>query len=346
MTSSRDIETLERQYHIARSLETWAGEMARSHPGRDLYRLRRVAVDFRFETIQYTVCFLLIEEPEFAARYNPNDPISPNPIREHTISFNLPYSRTTNEILLRECTEIYHQIWENHHARRRIHELEDRFRREQEQAASEHYLYGLRNFIIRETEQIDRVHGSVADNLLNQLQQRRYNQQRTQTINYGYRILQWFVGFDGDPYISNKEAQKKAEQLLLDNLTEKQRKQYEKHKYFDVKGSHGGLYRIKFGRQMNIYLLNKSTLDYCRETGEYICFLPDGNLVEQDCMLAQKIALENDEERTLKIANRFGGLNNYNRYFDNVDDPRIGSTLRIRLPNDFTVRNTREPSND
>ena len=35
------------------------------------------------------------------------------------------------------------------------------------------------------------------------------------------------------------------------------------------------------------------------------CFIPEGNLVPGDVMLAQKIALEDDELAALELANRF-----------------------------------------
>lgn len=38
-----------------------------------------------------------------------------------------------------------------------------------------------------------------------------------------------------------------------------------------------------------------------------LCFLPVGGLVEGDCMLAQKNALELFEEEALKVANVIGG---------------------------------------
>lgn len=98
------------------------------------------------------------------------------------------------------------------------------------------------------------------------------------------------------------DAQKRALELLTSWLTPAQREQYGKAKYFDVIGSKSGKrYRIHQGRQMNVHELGAD--------GESVagwCFLPRGGLVEGDCMLAQKIALETDEPAALKIANKFG----------------------------------------
>lgn len=99
----------------------------------------------------------------------------------------------------------------------------------------------------------------------------------------------------------SREAEKRAEKLLLDALTEDQRKEFEETKSFTVVGSHSGKrYRIRHGRQMNIDELDKDGEKVCGW-----CFLPSGGLVAGDCMLAQKIALETDEKEALRIANKF-----------------------------------------
>jgi hypothetical protein len=89
--------------------------------------------------------------------------------------------------------------------------------------------------------------------------------------------------------------------LLIDNLTAKQSQQYDKFGYFDVVGSKTGKrYRICHGTSRNVNeLLQHNRL------GPGRCFMPRGNLVAGDCMLAQKIALENCEEEALKMALRF-----------------------------------------
>jgi hypothetical protein len=82
----------------------------------------------------------------------------------------------------------------------------------------------------------------------------------------------------------------------VDNLSPKQRKQFEAKRYFTVKGSDTGIeYRVCVGTQLNIFR------DKPRH--QVICFTPKGISTDGDAMLAQKIALENFELKALKVAN-------------------------------------------
>lgn len=94
------------------------------------------------------------------------------------------------------------------------------------------------------------------------------------------------------------EAEQRGMALLLNNLSTTQRMQYRASGYFDVTGSDTGRrYRIFYGRYRNVRELGaKGSL----ERGK--CFVPKGNLAAGDCMLAQKIALENRESAALKVA--------------------------------------------
>ena len=94
------------------------------------------------------------------------------------------------------------------------------------------------------------------------------------------------------------QAERKGMELLLRNLSTRQVEQYKSFGYFDVVGSDSGRrYRIFHGRFGNV-----------REVGPNDrlnigkCFLPDGDLVAGDCMLAQKITLENRESEALRVA--------------------------------------------
>lgn len=101
--------------------------------------------------------------------------------------------------------------------------------------------------------------------------------------------------------VGTKEAREKGRKFLIENLNAKQRADYEKHKRFDVTGGESGkTYRIKHGRRMNIAELDKKGRRVCGW-----CFLPQGDLVAGDVMLAQKVALELHEGEALKIAHRF-----------------------------------------
>jgi hypothetical protein len=97
-----------------------------------------------------------------------------------------------------------------------------------------------------------------------------------------------------------RTAEEKGLALLKQWLSQAQLTQYEKYHYFEVTGGDSGKhYRIRPTRQMNVDELDQHgvrTISYC--------FAPEGELPLGDMMLAQKIALENDEEAALALANR------------------------------------------
>jgi hypothetical protein len=65
-------------------------------------------------------------------------------------------------------------------------------------------------------------------------------------------------------------------------------------------GETGGRYRIKYGFEMNVELL-----DTKGSVVRSLCFMPEGELAVGDVMLAQKLALELFESQTLEVANSF-----------------------------------------
>jgi hypothetical protein len=94
------------------------------------------------------------------------------------------------------------------------------------------------------------------------------------------------------------QAERKGMELLLRNLSARQVEQYKSFGYFDVVGSDSGRrYRIFHGRFGNVRELGPNDR---LNIGK--CFLPDGDLVAGDCMLAQKITLENRESEALRVA--------------------------------------------
>ena len=100
---------------------------------------------------------------------------------------------------------------------------------------------------------------------------------------------------------ASPEEEARGLRLLQENLSPAQREQHGRFRYFDVVGGNTGKrYRIKYGFQLNIALL-----DNRGRTKAVLCFAPDGNLPAGDVMLAQKLALELFETDTLKIANKF-----------------------------------------
>jgi hypothetical protein len=97
-----------------------------------------------------------------------------------------------------------------------------------------------------------------------------------------------------------REAERRASDLLKEWLSPTQRAQYERTRNFEVRGSHSGKrYRIRSARQMNVDELD----DRGRRIAVW-CFLPAKYVPVGDVMLAQKIALENDEPAVLRIAFR------------------------------------------
>jgi hypothetical protein len=106
-----------------------------------------------------------------------------------------------------------------------------------------------------------------------------------------------FLGFGA----ARPEEEARGLKLLQENLSPDQQEQHGRFGYFDVVGGNTGKrYRIKYGFQLNVALL-----DNRGRTKAVLCFAPEGNLPAGDVMLAQKLALELFETDTLKIANKF-----------------------------------------
>ncbi len=97
-----------------------------------------------------------------------------------------------------------------------------------------------------------------------------------------------------------RTAEEKGVALLKHWLSAAQLAQYEKYGYFEVMGGDSGKhYRIRPSRQMNVDELDEHGV----RTVAW-CFGPEGELPIGDVMLAQKIALENNEQAALALANR------------------------------------------
>ena len=98
----------------------------------------------------------------------------------------------------------------------------------------------------------------------------------------------------------NSRAERRAAALLREWLSPSQWSQYQRDLYFDVRGSASGKrYRICHGRSGNVVELDENGAIVAT-----LCFFPEGELALGDIMLAQKIALEADEFKTLAVANR------------------------------------------
>lgn len=99
-------------------------------------------------------------------------------------------------------------------------------------------------------------------------------------------------------------AYDKAWALLVANLTVEQNASLRQRKFFRVRGGETGrIYEIHTGRTNNIRYISEDG----RRWGT-MCVVPHGALQLGDVMLAQKLALECDEERTWAVANRQGML--------------------------------------
>jgi hypothetical protein len=98
----------------------------------------------------------------------------------------------------------------------------------------------------------------------------------------------------------SRSARPKSSQALLSS---EQRAQFEVDGYFDVTGCDSGRrYRIYQSTATNVIELDETG---ARRTGW--CFMPVGDLVAGDVMLAQKIALETNELGALAVAQKFSG---------------------------------------
>jgi hypothetical protein len=148
---------------------------------------------------------------------------------------------------------------------------------------------------------------------------------------YDSSLLRWAVGlgldlyaqrstyFDGlvraervrrelDPPAENtstrppqRSANERAIDLLMENLTARQRDQYRTHQNFDVIGGQSGKrYRIWRRLHQNVEELDASGRRVC-----IWCVQPSGSLVLGDVLLAQKNALELFELAAMRVANPY-----------------------------------------
>ena len=97
-----------------------------------------------------------------------------------------------------------------------------------------------------------------------------------------------------------EEAEIRAEKLLLENLTLRQKEDYVKTKSFVVDGSRYR-YRIRHGRSGNVDVIDRKGMIVNR-----LCAHPVDLVPNPDTMLAQKLMLETDEAAFERIANSHG----------------------------------------
>jgi hypothetical protein len=97
-----------------------------------------------------------------------------------------------------------------------------------------------------------------------------------------------------DALARRREAERRAEALLWNWLSPRQREQYRLHGWFDVVTSDGNRYRIRLGR---VVQLGASRSAYCIEAPPWV--------PAADQLLAKKLLLETDERRFLATAHRY-----------------------------------------
>lgn len=96
------------------------------------------------------------------------------------------------------------------------------------------------------------------------------------------------------------EAEKVAEELLLANLTEEQKEEYQRLKQFHVISAEGKRFRIDAKRrQHNVFELNEQGIEVVEH-----CIYARNGVPLSDNALAQKLLLETDEAEFRKIANQ------------------------------------------
>jgi len=112
------------------------------------------------------------------------------------------------------------------------------------------------------------------------------------------QIAAQYQGYGGGFTVTNDAyyaAREKSLALLQSWLSPEQLAEFKQTNSFEVTGSRSKKrYRILQSTAFNVSPLNES---------HKLCFVPDGADSVGDIMLAQKIMLENDEDRALKVAN-------------------------------------------
>jgi hypothetical protein len=102
------------------------------------------------------------------------------------------------------------------------------------------------------------------------------------------------VRWAGDALARRREAEARAEALLLRWLSPRQLEQYRSHGWFEVVTPGGNRYRI---RPTDVVRLDAGRCAYCIEATPWV--------PAADQMLAKKLLLETDERRFLATAHRY-----------------------------------------
>ena len=110
----------------------------------------------------------------------------------------------------------------------------------------------------------------------------------------------WWRAVSHLSFGGNSNASRRGLELLKSNLSPDQLQDFLTYRCFDVLvGATGRTYRIRFGGTMNVQELHPDG-----SCARRLCFFPEGELVDGDIVLAQKVALETFETEALAIANK------------------------------------------
>lgn len=101
--------------------------------------------------------------------------------------------------------------------------------------------------------------------------------------------------------VEREAAGGRAEALLLQSITPRQREQYRRFGWFTLRGASGAHYRVRKGRTGNV-----DQLDLAGAVIERYCAHPGELVPDCDTMLAQALMLETDDHAFQRVANRHG----------------------------------------
>jgi len=102
------------------------------------------------------------------------------------------------------------------------------------------------------------------------------------------------------PAVLTAAAQARSLRLLVQNLSNTQRREFARRSCFEVTGGvTGKRYRIGASHMYNVALLDEGG-----DCEYLLCFAPTGELPLADVLLAQKLTLELYESEALKVANK------------------------------------------
>jgi hypothetical protein len=107
----------------------------------------------------------------------------------------------------------------------------------------------------------------------------------------------WF-----DYHTVDREADERAERLLLAHLTDEQRSEYTQHKRITLEAKSGCKYTVHRARTYNVIQYGRNG-----KPARKLCVVPDSpyRVPIADVMLMQMVLIRNDEKGYLRTANKY-----------------------------------------